>query len=330
MHTENLRRAFVAAGYNAEIAAVPFKWYPPDEIMKGALAWRLLDLTEANGKPIDMIVGMKFPAYLAKHPRKVLWIMHQYRTVYDLWDTPYDHISSLPEGESVRSFVKNADDRFIPEARKVFANSQTVADRLKQYNNINSEPLYHPPPMADLLSGGEQGDYVFYPSRMEPPKRQELLIEAASYMKSRLRIVFTGGGRNVEWYDSLIQKFDVADRVEIRGFVDDKEIVDLYSNALAICYLPFEEDYGYVTLEAMYSGKPVVVAADSGGAKEWIEDRSEGLIVEPEPKAIAAALDELYLNRDFARRLGSNAREKILSMDLSWQHVVEKLVSAAG
>jgi len=330
MHTENLRRAFVAAGYNAEIAAVPFKWYPSDEIMKGALAWRLLDLTEANGKPIDMIVGMKFPAYLAKHPRKVLWIMHQYRTVYDLWQTPYDHISSLPEGESVRSFVKNADDRFIPEARKVFANSQTVADRLKQYNNINSEPLYHPPPMADLLSGGEQGDYVFYPSRMEPPKRQELLIEAASYMKSRLRIVFTGGGRNVEWYESLIQKFDVADRVEIRGFVDDKEIVDLYSNALAICYLPFEEDYGYVTLEAMYSGKPVVVAADSGGARESIDNRSEGLIVEPEPQAIAAALDELYLNRDFARRLGSNAREKILSMDLTWQHVVEKLVSAAG
>lgn len=329
MHTENLRQAFVEAGYNAEIAAVPFKWYPPDEIIRGALAWRLLDLTEANGKPIDMIVGMKFPAYLAEHPRKVLWVMHQYRTVYDLWETPYDHISPLPEGESVRAFVKSADEKFIPEARKVFANSQTVANRLKHYNNIDSEPLYHPPPLADHLHGGDQDDYVFYPSRMEPPKRQELLIEAASLMKSPLRITFAGGGRNIEWYEALIGKFNVGDRVEIRGFVDAREIVELYSNALAVCYLPFDEDYGYVTLEAMYSGKPVVVAADSGGAKEWIENRSEGLIVEPEPHAIAAALDELYLNRNLARRLGSNAREKILSMNLSWQHVVEKLVSAA-
>jgi glycosyltransferase involved in cell wall biosynthesis len=330
LHTENLRRAFVAAGYNAEIASVPFKWYPPDEIIKGTLAWRLLDLTEANGKPIDMIVGMKFPAYLAEHPRKVLWIMHQYRTVYDLWETPYDHLSASPEGESIRAFVKNADDHFIPKARKVFANSQTVADRLKHYNNIDSEPLYHPPPRADLLSGGDQGDYVFYPSRMEPPKRQDLLIQAAQYVKSPLRIVLAGGGRERTHYESLVRHFDVGSRVEIRGFVDEKEILELYSNALAVCYLPFDEDYGYVTLEAMYAGKPVVVATDSGGAREWIEDRHQGLIVEPEPHAIAAALDELYIDRDLARRLGSNGRDKILSMDLSWQHVIEKLVSAAG
>jgi glycosyltransferase involved in cell wall biosynthesis len=329
MHTENLRRAFVAAGYNAEIAAVPFKWYPADEIMKGTLAWRLLDVTEANGKPIDMVVGMKFPAYLVEHSCKVLWVMHQYRTVYDLWGTPYDHLSSLPEGERVRAFVKNADETFIPQARKVFANSQTVADRLNFYNDIDSEPLYHPPPLADLLREGDQGDYVFFPSRMEPPKRQALLIEAASHMNSPLRIVFAGGGREREYYESLIELYDVGDRIEVRGFVEEKEVLDLYSNALAICYLPFDEDYGYVTLEAMYSGKPVIVAADSGGAREWIEDRSEGLVVEPEARAIAAALDELYLDRDLARRLGSNGREKILSMNLSWEHVVEKLVSAA-
>jgi len=330
LHTENLKKAFIAAGHNAEIASVPFKWYPPEEIMRGALAWRLLDVTEANSKPIDMVVGMKFPAYLVEHPRKVLWIMHQYRTVYDLWGTPYDHLSPLPEGENIRKFVKDADERFIPQARKVFANSQTVAARLKLYNNIDSEPLYHPPPWADRLREGEFGDYVFYPSRMEPPKRQELLIAAAHYMKTPLRIVFTRGSRELDRYESLIKQFDVGDRIDVRGFVDEEEILDLYSNALAVCYLPFDEDYGYVTLEAMYCGKPVVVTTDSGGARETIEDRREGLIVEPEPKAIAAALDELYLDRDLTRRLGSNARDKILSMDLSWQHVVDKLVSAAG
>ncbi|MBA3241628.1 MAG: glycosyltransferase family 1 protein, partial [Acidobacteria bacterium] len=145
-HVEGLRRAFVEAGYNAEVAAVPFKWYPPEEIMRGALAWRMLDLSEANGKPVDLVVGMKFPAYLVAHPRKVLWIMHQYRAAYNLWGTPFDDLSTHPEGARIRDLVRHCDERFIPESRKVFANSRTVAERLRRYNRIESEPLYHPPP----------------------------------------------------------------------------------------------------------------------------------------------------------------------------------------
>lgn len=329
LHVENLKRAFSAAGYNAEIAAVPFKWYPPEEIMRGALAWRMLDLTEANGQPVDLVVGMKFPAYLVAHPRKVIWVMHQHRAAYDLCGTPYDDLSHYPQGAQVRAFIKNADEKFIPEARKVFANSKTVAKRLEHYNHIKSEPLYHPPPRIDVLRSGEQRDYVFYPSRMEPPKRQELLIEAARYMKTPLRVIFAGGGRNRSPYEALIKRFKVGDRVELLGFVGEKELIELYANALAVCYLPFDEDYGYVTLEAMYSKKPVIVAKDGGGATELIEDGSEGLIVEPEPHAVAAALDELYSNRERAKRMGARGHERILSMNLSWQHVVEKLVSAA-
>jgi glycosyltransferase involved in cell wall biosynthesis len=329
LHVENLKRALQAAGYNAEIASVPFKWYPPENIMRGALAWRLLDLTEANGKPVDVVIGMKFPAYLVEHPRKVLWIMHQYRAAYDLCGTQFDDLSYYPEGARTRAFIKSIDEEFIPKARKVFANSNTVAKRLKHYNNIESEPLYHPPPRAELLRAGDQRDYVFYPSRVEPTKRQELLIEAARYMRSPLRVVLAGGARNREFYESLIKKFRVENRVEMRGFVPEEEIIDLYANALAVCYLPFNEDYGYVTLEAMFAEKPVVVASDGGGATEFIEDGSEGCIVAPEPKAIAAALDELYANRERARRMGARGREKIMAMKLSWQNVVERLISAA-
>jgi len=329
LHVENLKRALIAAGYNAEITAVPFKWYPPEEIMRGTLAWRMLDLTAANGKPIDMVIGMKFPAYLVSHPRKVVWVMHQYRAAYELCNTPYDDLSYYPEGARVRAFIKNVDEKFIPEARKVFANSNTVAERLRRYNNIESEPLYHPPPRINVLRSGDQRDYVFYPSRMESLKRQELLIEAVRFMKTPLRVILAGGSPNRQHYESLIRRFKVEDRVALLGFIEEKEIIELYSNALAVCYLPFDEDYGYVTLEAMYSENPVIVAKDGGGATELIEDGSEGFIVDPEPRAIAAALDELYINRERARRMGARGREKILSMNLSWQHVVEKLVSAA-
>ena len=329
-HVDGLRRALIQAGYNAEIVALPFKWYPPAEIMQSALAWRLLDLSEANGKPVDLVIGMKFPAYLVAHERKVLWIMHQYRAAYNLWDTPFDDLSPYPDGAQVRAWIQTADNRLIPEAKKVFANSKTVAERLRRYNHIESQPLYHPPPRAESLRCGEQGDYVFYPSRLEPQKRQELLIEAAQHLKTPVKIVFAGGSGDPKRYKSLVRQYGVGDRVKLRGFVDESEIVDLYANALGVCYLPFDEDYGYVTLEGMLSSKPIVVASDGGGATEFIENEREGFVVSPEPKAIAESLDRLYADRERARAMGQSGKEKLSSMNLSWQHVVESLMDGAG
>lgn len=329
-HVAGLRQALIEAGYNAEVVALPFKWYPPSEIMQSTLAWRLLDLSEANGKTVDLVIGMKFPAYLVAHERKVLWIMHQYRAAYNLWDTPFDDLSSYPDGAQVRQWIHNLDNRLIPQAKKVFANSKTVAARLLSYNKIESQPLYHPPPRAEDLRAGEQGDYIFYPSRLEPQKRQELLIEAAQYLKSPVKIILAGGSRDPKRYEALIKKFDVKDRVCLRGFVADSEVIELYANALGVCYLPFDEDYGYVTLEGMLAAKPVVVARDGGGATEFIEHNSEGLIVDPEPRTIAAALDSLYADRTRARAMGERGREKLKAMNLSWKNVVENLISGAG
>jgi glycosyltransferase involved in cell wall biosynthesis len=328
-HVEGLRRAFQEAGYAAEVAAVPFKWYPPEEIMRGALAWRLLDVTEANGRAVDLVVGMKFPAYTVAHPRKVLWVMHQYRSAYNLWGTPFDDLSTHPEGARLREWVRDCDNRFIPEARKVFANSKTVAARLLRYNGIESEPLYHPPPRAASLRTGAQGDYVFYPSRLEAQKRQELLIEAMKYVRAPVRAVLAGSTADRAHYEALVRRHGVGDRVELRGFVGEDEMIELYAGALAVCYLPFDEDYGYVTLEGMLAGKPVVVARDGGGATEFVEDDREGLVADPDPRAIASAVESLHADRPRALRMGERAREKLLAADLSWRHVVEKIISAA-
>jgi glycosyltransferase involved in cell wall biosynthesis len=329
-HVEGLRHAFVAAGYKAEIVALPFKWYPPTEIMRGAMAWRMLDLSAANGQPVDLVIGMKFPAYLVAHERKVLWILHQHRAAYNLWGTPFDDLSTFPEGVRIREWIRHCDERFIPEARKVFANSNAVAERLKRYNKIESETLYHPPPLADQLRPGEQGDYIFYPSRLEPQKRQELLIEAAKYLKSPVKIVFAGSSGDAKHYEDLISKNAVGDRVIVRGFVSESEMLELYANALGICYLPFDEDYGYVTLEGMLAAKPLITACDSGGPTEFVEHEHTGLIVDPDPKAIAAALDQFCSDRERARRMGERGREKLMAMNLSWSNVVAKIISAAS
>jgi glycosyltransferase involved in cell wall biosynthesis len=330
-HVEGLRRALLSAGYQAETVALPFKWYPPEEIMRGALAWRMLDLSEANGKPVDMVIGMKFPAYMVAHANKVLWVMHQHRAAYNLSGTPFDDLSTFAEGARVREWIRHCDNRFIPEARKVFANSKTVAERLQRYNHIESEPLYHPPPRAGhLRPDGPQGDYIFYPSRLEPQKRQELLIEAMKYARTPVRCVLAGSAHDMRRYEALVRQHGVGDRVSLRGFVGEAEIIELYAGALGVCYLPFDEDYGYVTLEGMLSAKPVVVARDGGGATEFVEHGREGLLAEPEPRAIADMLDALYSDRARARRMGEHGRAKMLASDLTWEHVVERLVSAAG
>ncbi len=329
-HVEGLRLALIESGYNAEVVALPFKWYPPAEIMRSALAWRLIDLSEANGKPVDLVIGMKFPAYLVAHERKVLWIMHQYRSAYNLWDTRFDDLSTYSDGAEVREWIRQADNLHIPQARKVFSNSKAVADRLLRYNKIESEPLYHPPPRAESLRRGEQGDYIFYPSRLEPQKRQELLIEAAQYLRTPTKIILAGGSGDPQRYESLVKKYGVGDRVCLRGFVAESEIIDLYANALGVCYLPFDEDYGYVTLEGMLSAKPVVVAADGGGATEFIEHGREGLITEPDPHAIAESIDQLHADRARAQAMGEGGLEKIKAMNLSWDHVVKSLIKGAG
>ncbi len=329
-HVEGLRLALIEAGYNAEVVALPFKWYPPDEIMQSALAWRLLDLSEANGKPVDLVIGMKFPAYLVEHHRKVLWIMHQHRSAYNLWGTRFDDLSTYPGGAQVREWIRQADNRFIPQAKKVFANSKTVAERLRRFNQIESQPLYHPPPRAERLRAGEQGDYFFYPSRLEPQKRQELLIEAMKFVKTPVKVILAGGSADPKHYQSLVREHGVSERVCLRGFVSEVEIIDLYANALGVCYLPFDEDYGYVTLEGMLSGKPVVVANDGGGAAEFIEHESQGLLVEPNPKAIAESLDSLYSDRARANAMGQRGREKLQAMNLSWEHVVQSLIDGGN
>src|SRR2546423_6903891 len=154
LHVANLKRALIEEGHDVDVVSLPFKWYPPREIIRSALAWRMLDVTEANGKPVDMVIGMKFPAYLVEHPRKVLWVIHQYRSAYDMAGTDYDDLAGYADGTSTRMFVKRTDETFIPRALKVYANSQNVAARMLRFNNIQSEPLYHPPPRAALFSPG--------------------------------------------------------------------------------------------------------------------------------------------------------------------------------
>ena len=329
-HAEGLRDALLAAGHDAEIVAVPFKWYPPEKIMEHMLACRLLDLTEVAGMPVDLLIGLKFPAYLIPHPRKVLWILHQFRTAYELWDHPLGDLIFSPNGQEVRDAIREADRQIIGGAKAVFANSRNVAARLQEYCGIDSTPLYHPPPHAEKFFSAAPEDYFFFPSRLCLPKRQALVLQALAQTSQPVRIRFAGTPDNPSYatdLKKLARKLRVDDRVEWLGQVSEDAKRDLYARARAVVYPPIDEDYGYVTLEAMLASKPVITCTDSGGPLEFVRAQETGLITEPTAAALGAAMDHLWANSSQAAAMGDAARALYDGLGISWAEVVRKLLA---
>lgn len=329
-HAEGLRAALREAGHEADITAIPYSWEPPERILQHLLACRLLELSSRSGAATDLLIGLKFPAYLIPHPDKVLWILHQHRQAYDLWDHPLGDLAKFPNGSQVRAAIRQADCRLIPEAKAVFANSHNVARRLKRYCGIDSTPLYHPPRHAEKFHCAEAEDYIFFPSRIVQSKRQTLVLEALALTRRPVRVHFAGVADHPPEADelkALAAKLGVQGRVRWLGHVSERKKIECYARALGVVYPPLDEDYGYVTLEAMLSSKPVITCADSGGTLEFVRDRESGLVSDPTPEALADALDELWGKRRRARSWGAAGREYYDSLGITWAKVVESLLS---
>jgi glycosyltransferase involved in cell wall biosynthesis len=325
MLVESLRDQLAARGHEVDVVALPFAWADRVQLLKSGLAWRLLDLTSAGGKRIDLVIATRFPSYLVRHPRKVVWLVHQMRQVYDLLGTPYSDFTEAPRDQKVIEMVRTMDRRTLSEARSVFTISQNVADRLQRFNDVAAEVLYPPPKLDAEIHPGPFGDYVFSVGRLDPLKRFDLLIKAMKHTTTAVRCRIAGTGPDREKLEALIDKLGVRERVELLGWVDDREVVEQYAGALAVFYAPYDEDYGYVTVEAFKAGKPVLTAADSGGVLEFVEDGKNGFICPSDaPRDLAARLDALYRDREKAKTLGERGRETVAR--IGWDAVVERLV----
>lgn len=330
VHAEGLRDALRAAGHDVEIIAIPFKWYPPERILDHMLACRLLDITEVMGTPVDLVIGLRFPAYLIPHSNKVLWILHQFRTAYDLWDHQLGDLIYSPNGVEVRDAIRHADRHFIGQAKAVYANSANVAARLKYFCDIEATPLYHPPPHAEKFHTAEAEDYFFFPSRLCLPKRQSLVLEALAHTRQPVRVRFAGAADQPAYQSelkSLARKLRVHNRVEWLGEIDEEEKRDLYARALGVVYPPIDEDYGYVTLEAMLASKPLIVCTDSGGPLEFVRQEETGLVAEPGAAHLAKALDRLWQDRETAKTWGAAGHAHYRELNITWANVVRKLLS---
>ncbi len=323
-HVRELVRQLRLHGHTAELVSVPFKWNPKREILAHAAAWRLLDLGESNGRPVDVVIATKFPTYCVRHPHKVAWLIHQYRAAYELAGTPYSDFEHTEEDVAVRERLIALDIEMLSECRRRFANAANTAARAARFNGLTFEPLYHPPRLADRLRAGPAGSYVLAVSRLETVKRIDLAIRAMAHAPAGLSLEIVGVGTHRAALEALTASLGLGPRVRFRGEVTDDEIIDLYAGALGVIFPPYDEDFGYVTLEAFLARKPVVTTSDAGGPTEFVEDGVNGWVTAPDPAAIGDALARLERDRARAVRLGEAGYER--ARRITWAGVVEKLV----
>ena len=327
VHVRELLRELTARGYDAELVSVPFKWYPKEEILPHAAAWRLHDISESNGRPIYLVIATKFPTYFARHPNKVAWLIHQYRAAYELCGTPYSDFGHNERDLGLRDTLIRLDTEMLGECRHVYTNARNTANRVTKYNGLAAEALYHPPRMAAALAAARPsyGDFVLSVGHIESVKRVDLLVSAMARVDKPLRLVVAGDGTQRANVERAAVDAGVADRVSFLGSVGDAQLLELYRDALAVLYPPFDEDFGYVTLEAFLARKPVITATDSGGPNEFVVDGVNGFVCEPAPDAFAGAINLLASDPRRAASLGEAGYQR--AKLITWDGVIERLVS---
>jgi glycosyltransferase involved in cell wall biosynthesis len=279
-----------------------------------------------EGKRVDQVISLRFPAYAVRHERHVVWLNHRMREYYDLWDQFRSNLSfraSIKE-RARRTVIHRADRYLLGRVARLFAISGTVQTRLANWGNLRSEVLHVPPPRRDYRCDG-YGEYLFAVSRLTPLKRFDLLLRALGEpIAAGIRCVIAGEGGELPSLLRLRRQLDLDDKVEFVGRIDDDALLDHLARCRAVVFAPSNEDYGFVTVEAFCSGKPVLTCRDSGGPAELVRDGVNGFVADPTPESLARAMRRVMDERGLSIRLGEAGAASAAAM--TWPAAVQKLV----
>lgn len=313
-------------GHLAELIQLPFSAFPKEHILESVVQWRALDIRVFAGKPVDLVIGTKFPSYCVRHHNKVNWVIHQHRQAYELYGTRFGDFDASATDEAIRQMIYRADKESFFEAKRNFTISETVSRRLLENCAVPSRPLLPPPPLEGRFRKGKKGDYILSVGRLCSIKRPDMLIQALPSIDPSLHVKVVGVPDQSGFEGHLaeeIRKNRVGERVQFLGKVSEEELLSLYADAFAVYYAPHDEDYGFVTLEALSSAKPVVTAKDSGGTLAFIRDGENGVVCEPTPQGIASGFQRL-LNPEFYEKIIAAAPGSVRFH--SWEEIVTALI----
>lgn len=311
-------------GHEADELKIPFS-SNFNMFLKQGIGLRMYHLEDF----CDRLICIRMPSYYIPHPDKYLWFIHHYREIYDLWGTELDTLPKDEKALANRECIKRMDDIALPEAKKIYTNSQIISRRLKKYNNIESAPVYPPLLHPEQFFCETYGNMILYTSRICVPKRQHLAIEAMRYTKTPVKLYLCGKSEN-EGYTkrlrTMIREYNLEKRVTFEDrWYSEEEKAKLTANSLACLYIPFDEDsYGYPSLEAHQSNKAVISCVDSGGTDELILDGENGWLEESSPIKLAKRFDELYENKKLAEKMGNRGKTRLDELNINWDYVIER------
>jgi glycosyltransferase involved in cell wall biosynthesis len=321
--TDELVVELRSRGHEADLVSVPFKWYPGARVLTQAFLWRLLDLDEADGRQVDVVVATKFPSYVVRHREKRVWLVHQFRQAYELDGTELGQFGQSPRERALRRQVQALDRVALSEATRLFATSGNVAGRLERSTGLVAEVLPHPPQGLPYRSEASQG-FVLSASRLDVAKRIDLLLDAAA-LQPGFDVVIASDGPDRERLEEVARARGLDGRVRFEGRVDADRLAELYATCAAVFYAPVDEDFGMGPYEAFLSGKPVITTIDAGGPLDVVHDHETGLVVRPEPEAIGRAAVWLREHATEAEALGRAG--KALADEVTWDRAIARLLS---
>ena len=317
---DQLVQSLKAEGYQSDTVSLPFQDWPHEALIRSASIWRLLDVDKLN-LSADAVIATKFPSYYVRHPQKIVWLFHNYRQVYDLHDTPYSGYSRRrPDDLQVARWIADHDKEFLLECRKILTISVNVRNRLRKYLDIEAEVLYPPPPLIEKMYCDDYEPFIFVAQRLDPYKRTDLLIQGVELLSGDFHVMIAGTGPEEERLRNYVNERGMEKQFRFLGRITDEQLLDYYARCRLVFYAPYDEDYGFTTLEAFRARKPVLTAQDSGGSLEFVEHKVNGWIAEPNPRSVAEGIREIMEQPAVAVKMGEEGFRKV--QNLSWKNVI--------
>ncbi len=321
-----LQRALIAAGHRSGVVTTPSNRFGRQASAYFANWFTDVGVT-GEGQRVDQVISLRFPSFAVRHPQHACWLNHTMREYYDLWETFSGRLSTAGriKERARRAVIHTADSWLLKRnVTALFAQSKTVQERLTRWNGVASEVLHPPPPQRGYRCDG-YGDYLFFASRLAPLKRAGLLLEALDTPAARhVKCVIAGEGEELRRLQRFARERGLDRRVRFTGRLDDDALVRHLAGCRAVVFVPRDEDYGFVTVEAFASRKPVITCTDSGGPLEHVRDGRNGLVTAPDPEALGQACARLFDGAEEAERMGAQGQADIAH--LTWEGVVRKLV----
>ncbi|MFC1854233.1 glycosyltransferase family 4 protein, partial [candidate division CSSED10-310 bacterium] len=321
--------------HQAELIKIPMKEQSLGQIFCSYARFFLQNLNH-----FDVIISTKYPSWMIKHPYHIVYMTHPLRGVYDTYTGRVDWKGYFLEspfkfaGIYMRKFVQFCDALGLAPGRIVayYAISRTVKQRANYFPTASQVAVLYPPSplykreieetMIRSTPGPTlDGSYFFTVSRLDGPKRIDLIVQAMNYIPGKCNLIIAGEGPCDKYLRTLASH---DERIKFLGNINEDQLKHYYAGALAVIFAPFQEDYGLVTVEAMSFKKPVITLTDSGGPTELVTPGENGYIVDPDPKALAEKMNYYLAHPDQARRHGEEGYHKIKS--ITWPNLVQDLL----